>query len=110
MFTPSTYKQRRLELARGVGKGIILLAGNSESPMNYPDNPYHFRQDSTFLYYTGISHPDVALLIDTDSGEETLFGDDYTVDMIVWMGVQPKMAWVGRNDKLFGCSQQFDPS
>ena len=36
--------------------GIILFPGNGESPMNYADNWYPFKQDSSFLYYTGIDH------------------------------------------------------
>lgn len=91
MFSTSTYIQRRRELAAKVGSGIVLLLGNDESPMNYADNAYHFRQDSTFLYYFGIDFPGLAALINIDSGQEILFGDDYTIDDIVWMGPQPTM-------------------
>ena len=89
MFSTDTYISRRTHLATTINKGIILLLGNDESPMNYPDNTYHYRQDSSFLYYTGIKHPGLALIIDTETNEVTLFGDDYTIDDIVWMGVQP---------------------
>ncbi len=51
MFKPEVYIQRRKQLADSVSSGLILLPGNEESPMNYPNNTYHFRQDSTFLYY-----------------------------------------------------------
>jgi Xaa-Pro aminopeptidase len=63
--------------------------------MNYADNTYHFRQDSTFLYYFGIDQPSLAGIIDTDSGESMLFGDDYSMDMIVWTGVVPGIATLG---------------
>lgn len=92
MFSIDTYISRRTQLAASVEKGIILLMGNDESPMNYADNTYHYRQDSSFLYFTGISHPGVALVIDAETNEVTLFGDDYTIDDIVWMGVQPTIA------------------
>jgi Xaa-Pro aminopeptidase len=89
MFTADIYSSRRAELRRRVGKGIILLPGNVESPFNYPNNTFHFRQDSTFLYYFGHSVPSLVGVIDADSGAETLYGDDFTVEDIIWMGPQP---------------------
>lgn len=92
MFKPQTYIQRRKVLAEKTGSGLILLLGNDESPMNYADNGYHFRQDSTFLYYFGIDFPGLAALINVESGQEIIFGNDYTIDDIVWMGPQPTIA------------------
>ena len=92
MFKPQTYIHRRKVLAEKTGSGLILLLGNDESPMNYADNGYHFRQDSTFLYYFGIDFPGLAALINVDSGQEIIFGNDYTIDDIVWMGPQPTIA------------------
>jgi Xaa-Pro aminopeptidase len=92
MFKPEIYINRRALLKKTVGSGIILLLGNDDSPMNYADNTYHFRQDSTFLYFFGLSFPGLAGVIDCDSGEETIFGDDFTVEDFVWMGPQPTVA------------------
>jgi len=92
MFKPEIYIQRRALLKKSVGSGIILLLGNDESPMNYADNTYHFRQDSSFLYFFGLSFPGLAGVIDCDSGEETIFGNDFTVEDFVWMGPQPPVA------------------
>lgn len=92
MFQQNTYIERRKILKEKVGSGLILLLGNDESPMNYADNTYHFRQDSTFLYYFGNSHPGLAAIIDIDNNREMIFGDDYTIDDIVWMGPQPTIA------------------
>jgi len=89
MFQEKTYIERRKILKEKVGKGLILLFGNDESSMNYTDNTYHFRQDSTFLYYFGIQHPGLAAVIDIDNNREIIFGDNYTIDDIVWMGAQP---------------------
>ena len=75
-----------------VGSGLILLPGNNESPMNYSGNTFPFRQDSTFLYYFGIDAPGLVAVIDCDSGDEILYGDDFTVDDIVWMGPQETIA------------------
>jgi len=92
MFQKTTYLARRKELKEKVGKGLILLLGNDESSMNYADNTYHFRQDSTFLYYFGIQHPGLAAVIDIENDREIIFGNDYTIDDIVWMGPQPTIA------------------
>jgi len=89
MFQKETYINRRNRLMSDVDSGIILLLGNNESPMNYADNTFHFRQDSSFLYFFGQKHPNLAAILDTESGEVTIYGDDYTIDDIVWMGVQP---------------------
>lgn len=91
MFDSKTYISRRKTLAQKVGNGIILLPGNSEVGCNYADNTYLFRQDSTFLYYFGLDKPSLAGIIDTESGEEIIFGNDVDIDDIVWMGPQPLM-------------------
>lgn len=88
MFQEATYQQRRTKLKNDIKKGIILLLGNEESSMNYKDNLYPFRQDSSFLYFTGLNRPGLALLIDPEQGTEILFGDELTVEDIVWMGPQ----------------------
>lgn len=89
MFEPNTYIHRRIRLSQKVNTGIILLLGNDESPMNYADNTFPFRQDSTFLYYFGIDFPNLAAIIDIDNDLEIIFGDNFTIDDIVWMGSQP---------------------
>jgi len=66
--------------------------GNDESPMNYADNGYHFRQDSSFLYFFGLNHPFRAGILDFDSGEVVIFGNDFTVEDFVWLGPQPTIA------------------
>ena len=89
MFQAKTYIDRRNMLKQQVGSGVILLLGNGEAPMNYAANTYQFRQDSTFLYYFGLDLPGLAAMIDIEKNEELLFGDDFTVEDIVWMGPQP---------------------
>ncbi|MEI8046479.1 MAG: aminopeptidase P family protein [Bacteroidota bacterium] len=92
MFSKEIYIQRREKLRKSIGSGLILLLGNDESPMNYADNGYHFRQDSTFLYFLGLNHPFLAGVLDCDAGEDTIFGNDLTVEDFVWMGPQPTLA------------------
>lgn len=92
MFAAPTYVTRRRELADRLDEGIVVLLGNQEAPMNYDGNPYPFRQDSTFLYYTGLDQPGLALVIDTGTGECTLYGDDAGLDEVVWTGPKPSVA------------------
>ena len=92
MFAKETYINRREKLRKTVGSGIILLLGNNESPMNYEDNTYHFRQDSSYLYFFGLNHPNLAGILDCDSGEDWIFGNDLTVEDFVWMGPQPTVS------------------
>lgn len=91
MFDRKTYETRRELLKKDVTGGLILLPGNGESPMNYAANPYPFRQDSTFLYFFGIDKPDFVGLIDVDEDKDYLFGTDFTIDDIIWMGPQPSV-------------------
>ncbi len=92
MFSMETYVRRREVLAREVGSGVIWLLGNTESPMNYGNNTYPFRQDSTFLYYIGLDAPDLAAVLDVEQGTCWVFGDDPTVEQMVWTGPRPTLA------------------
>ncbi len=92
MFPQETYVTRRAELASKFESGLLLFPGNSESPMNYADNCYTFRQDSTFLYYFGLDQPDLAATIDVETGNATIYGNELTIDDIVWMGDLPTIA------------------
>ena len=86
MFSKEVYKSRREKLKAQVGSGLILLLGNEESSMNYLDNTYHFRQDSNFLYFFGIDRPGLAAIIDADNNDEIIFGNDISVEDIIWTG------------------------
>ena len=89
MFTRETYKSRRERLRKSIDGGLAIFPGNQEIAMNFYANPYHFRQDSTFLYFFGIDHPGLAGVMDFDSGKEYIFGNDIDMDDIIWMGPQP---------------------
>ena len=73
-------------------KGIILFLGNVDSPAQYKDNCYKWRQDSSWLYFFGIDEPRFAATIDLESGEEVIYADDFTLDDILWMGPMPTVA------------------
>lgn len=96
MFTSDTYIRRRDELKKKIKKGILLFLGNDEHGLNYEDNAFIYRQDSTFLYYFGLSRAGLNAIIDIDNDKEIIYGDELTIDDIVWMGVQPSLkekAW-----------------
>ena len=92
MFSKETYIKRQQKLLQNVNLGIILLPGNEESPMNYTDNTYRFRQDSTFLYYFGLSRPGLIATLDTSNGKVSIYGNDFTVEDFVWMGKMPAIS------------------
>ncbi len=107
MFDKEIYSARRKELASKINSGVILFLGNKEAPMNYPANEYKFRQDSNFLYYFGLDEPNLAAVIDAESGEEIIFGYNRDVDDVIWMGpdasISEKANSVGvANTKPFG--------
>lgn len=91
MFETSVYKNRRARLKEKVKRGLVLILGNGEAPANYTDNTYKFRQDSSFLYFFGLNQPGFAGVIDIDSGDEYIFGNDVDMDDIIWMGPQPSV-------------------
>src|SRR6056297_1428864 len=97
MFKKDVYIERRKRLKEKTKSGLILILGNGESPMNYAGNDYHFRQDSSFLYYFGIDLPDLAGVIDVDNDKEYVFGDDVSLDDSVWMGPQPTIKELSYN-------------
>ena len=91
MFPSDIYRDRRKILRKSLDSGLILLLGNDEAPMNYTDNTYRFRQDSSFLYYFGLQRPGLVGVLDIDAGEDILFGREYSVEDIVWMGAQESL-------------------
>lgn len=91
LFDTPVYNSRRQTLLQNMGSGLIVLMGNEESSMNYKDNWYPFRQDSTFLYYFGLDVAGLAAVIDTESGEVVIFGNELSIDDIVWTGPLPSV-------------------
>ena len=91
MFDKQVYIDRRNELKKNFKNGVLLFLGNDESAMNYSGNTYAYRQDSSFLYYFGIDLPNMVGLIDIDENKEIIFGYEFSLEDIVWMGPQPKL-------------------
>jgi len=91
MFQANLYSKRRAALKSKVKSGIILLPGNTEAAYNYPANTFHYRQDSNFLYFFGLNIPDLFGVIDVDADKDYVFGNDFDIDDIIWMGPQPSV-------------------
>lgn len=91
MFSKEIYITRRNRLKSDIKSGMLVFLGNDECGMNYKDNTYHFRQDSTFLYFFGLGYAGLVAIIDIDEDKEIIFGDELTIDDIVWMGKQPTL-------------------
>lgn len=91
MFVNTVYQNRRRKLKHRVGNGVIWLQGNREVGMNYPGNPFPYRQDSNMLYYTGVEKTNTHLIIDIDEDKEYLIGDNLTIDETIWVGDLPGM-------------------
>jgi len=90
-ISKESYIRRRNRLKTDVGSGVMLFLGNYEVGMNYADNTYRFRQDSSFLYFFGLDYAALAAVIDVDEDKEIVFGDELTIDDIVWTGYQPTL-------------------
>ncbi len=95
MFEKQVYVERRLKLRKKIKSGLVLLLGNTESPMNYRSNTYRFRQDSNFLYFFGLDLPGLVGVIDIEGGKDYLYGNDFDIDDIIWMGPQPTLKELG---------------
>lgn len=91
MFAKEVYIERRQQLKKAVGSGLLLFLGNDEMGRNYEDNAFDYRQDSTFLYYFGQAYAGLSAIIDIDEDKEIIFGDELSIDYIVWMGTQPTL-------------------
>ncbi len=85
MLTVDTFARRRAELSRRVQGQPVLLVGSTAPVRNLPMTRHRFRQDSTFLYYTGCNRPQAAALIE-DGGRTTLFIVPPDDDDPLWHG------------------------
>ena len=89
MFAPEVYEERRNRLQERLRTGLVLLPGRGEA------DPA-FRQESTFLYFTGVDQPGHALLLDLDQGTAILHGDEPAPEVLASTGLRPgvaELAW-----------------
>lgn len=83
---PEVYVERRNRIREALGDGVILWLGHVQQPRNYLANTYPFRQNSHFLYYAGLSQPELALLSYPERDFDVLFSRVPSMTDIVWTG------------------------
>ena len=86
MITKEILQKRRNELKTLQEADLILLPSNMDSPMNCKDNCYPFIQDASFQYYFGMNYPNLVGVIDLKKKKEYVFGKDFSMSDIIWMG------------------------
>lgn len=102
MRNVARYGIRREELvskvrkSQSADKGIIVLFAN------FDDEQRIFRQDSSFLYYTGLDEPGVAYTIELD-GTTTLWIADCTINRSAWYSSD--LDFLIENAKKYGIDQ-----
>lgn len=92
------YFEMRQAMAQRLPDGLILLTGGRPVERNH-DVEYVFRQDSNFLYLTGVEEPGCHLLIDPKRRRHTLFIPKVDSHHRVWLGHVPDTKEAGA---LFG--------
>lgn len=85
----ATLIARRKALADAVGAPILLM-GHEPVARNFRLNVYPFRQDSTFLYYLGLSSPHAAAVIG-EGGHTTLYLPLPEAGDALWHGAMPSV-------------------
>lgn len=70
-FSQDFFINNRIKLINEIPDCLIILSANSMLQYS-ADEPYPFRQDSSFWYFSGIEEPDAILVIDTSENESKL--------------------------------------
>lgn len=65
-FTPDFYTNNRASLRKAVKGDMPIIVSANGSMQRAADEPYKFVQDSNFWYLTGISAPDLVLVMTTE--------------------------------------------
>lgn len=100
MISPDEFARRRQRLMTEAGdESLIVLAAAPEKLRN-GDSHYPYRQDSDFLYLTGLSEPEAVLALrrGRDSGEQILFLRERDPDRERWDG--PRLGLEGAINQL----------
>jgi Xaa-Pro aminopeptidase len=94
------FRNRRNRIRAVAGDGVILWLGHSLQPRNYANNAYPFRQNSHFLYYTGLAEPDLAMISFPEPDADILFSRPADIDDIVWLGPRRSIEDMARGAEI----------
>lgn len=114
MFDKKIYTDRRNKLKKQLKSGLILFPGNEEPAMNYTGNTYVYRQDSSFLYFFGVDQADLFGVIDIDNDEDIIYGNEFDIYDIIWMGQQTTIrnkaakAGINKTEPIKNLSSKID--
>ena len=117
MFAPEVYMNRRRSLLEKMAamtqegaRGIAVFLGNVDAPTNYRGNDYKFRQDSNFLYFWGIDEPCFAAVLDLDSADECLYGNDVDIEVVNDMTLGAEDCIIETESGVFNCGIDMELS
>lgn len=87
MSPSALYVKNRLKLMRALPEGLIVVSSSAPTQRN-SDVDYVFRQNSDFLYLTGIAKPNYTVLLDPKTETTHLFIPDLDTHHRIWVGHQ----------------------
>lgn len=82
----ATHRSRLIQLFDSSKRALIYLKGAQVAFRYKTDYEFVFRQESNFLYLTGVEEPDFACLLDIQTGEYTLLAPKRDTQFAVWHG------------------------
>lgn len=85
--TMTPYQENRMRLMDAIKNGIVVIHAGQETTRN-SDVHYVFRQDSNFLFLSGITEPDFIILLDATTKQATLFIPNLNLQHQLWVGKQ----------------------
>jgi Xaa-Pro aminopeptidase len=86
MFDAEFYTTNRSALTKRLKTGVVVIAGNALMQRT-GDTNFAFRQDSDFVYLTGVTEPRACLVIDIDAGIEFIMVDKNTGVTAIFDGI-----------------------
>jgi len=88
------HREKLLSLFDDNQKGVVYLKGAEILYRHQTDYEYSFRQESNFLYLSGINEPDCELILDLSKEEYHLIVPERDAGYATWHGyVKSKEAW-----------------
>ncbi len=100
MIKHAEYARRRQRLMTEAGEHTMILLNAASERLRNGDSHYPFRQDSDFLYLTGLAEPDALLVLlpGRSAGEQLLFCRPRDADRERWDG--PRLGLDRARDEL----------
>jgi len=100
MIRPEEFTRRRCHLMQETGPDALIILAAAPERLRNGDAFYPYRQDSDFLYLSGLNEPEAVLIMrpGRDSGEQILFLRERNPDRERWDG--PRLGLDGAVEQL----------